>query len=258
MHSCYKAYKAITININITCCIGLQTPPRSPGCKQTTDHFLPGSPLPAPLLITMQQQPAAAQQLTVIPYPADVEFVGPGTYTLPKPPAISSSAALAPQAEFLQQGLQQRFSTPSNLQQQPEGSAQASQASIRLELVDDLPALWPYRFSNEGYELVCAEDGISIRALSTTGVFYGIQTLLQALAEGQQGLSMPHTRVSGAGSNVVGWSVVWIIQPLCAAAASCWQYAPAGSMQALTQALRCLQCSSRVCHTAALAVHLLA
>jgi N-acetyl-beta-hexosaminidase len=142
---------------------------------------------------------AGQPQLTVIPYPSSVEYVGTSSYILPRAPRISSSAALQPQAEYLQAALQQRFSTPSNLQQQQEARENASQSSISLDIVEDLPALWPYRFSHEGYELVCAESGIAIRALSTTGIFYGIQTLLQALSvdtAGQQGLRMPHTRVS--------------------------------------------------------------
>lgn len=147
------------------------------------------------------------RQLNVIPYPAIVEFVGPEHFQLPINPSISCSAAvLQPQAEYLQHGLQQRFSTPANAQQQQQQTDEGinnNQAPISLRLVDDLPALWEFRWKEEGYELVCgAQEGITITATTTTGVFYGIQTLLQALsvAEGQAGLRMPHTRVSCLGS----------------------------------------------------------
>jgi hypothetical protein len=93
--------------------------------------------------------------------------------------------------------LQQRFGTPSNILQRPQEASQNDQAPISLHLVDDLPALWPFRWSEEGYQLVCNDQGISISALTTTGVFYGVQTLLQALSvsEQQQGLCLPHTQV---------------------------------------------------------------
>lgn len=137
-------------------------------------------------------------QLNVIPYPSIVEHVGPDSYTLPSNPSISCCAALQWHAEYLQLGLQQRFSTPANVQQRSQDAAQEVQSAIRLQTADDLPALWPFRWSEEGYELVCSAQGITITALSNTGVFYGIQTLLQALrvsTDGQQ-LCVPHTKVS--------------------------------------------------------------
>lgn len=155
-------------------------------------------------MISFKAMNVEQPQLTVIPYPSAVDHVGPSSLTLPRAPTINSSPALQPQAEYLQAALQQRFSTPSNLQQQQEGRETASPASISLDLVEDLPALWPYRFSHEGYELVCAESGISIRALSTTGIFYGIQTLLQALSVEPEGLRMPHTRVSKHDQSLTG------------------------------------------------------
>lgn len=136
-------------------------------------------------------------QLGVIPYPSIVEHVGPGLFDLPRDAAISCCAALQPQAEYLQTGLSQRFQHPTNVQQRLQDAGQGIQAPISLQLLDDLPALWPFRWSEEGYELVCSEAGITITALTSTGVFYGIQTLLQALqvSQEQQGLCMPHTRV---------------------------------------------------------------
>jgi N-acetyl-beta-hexosaminidase len=137
------------------------------------------------------------EQLNVIPYPSIVEHVGPELYRLPRPVTISCCAALQPQAEHLQQGLQQRFSTPANVQQRQLGADQSTQAAIRLQLVDDLPALWPFRWAQEGYELVCNAQGITITALSNTGIFYGIQTVLQAIqvSQEQQALCMPYTLV---------------------------------------------------------------
>jgi hypothetical protein len=137
------------------------------------------------------------QQLNVIPYPAVVDYIGPGTFDLPRTPTISCSAALQWQATYLQAALQQRFGTPSNILQLSQEASRNDQAPISLQLVDDLPALWPFRWSDEGYQLVCSEQGISISALTPTGAFYGVQTLLQALSvsEQQQGLCLPHTQV---------------------------------------------------------------
>lgn len=156
------------------------------------------------------------QRLNVIPYPALVEFVGPGSLTLPSTPSIAFSAeGLRPQAQYLQESLHHLSGTPSNLlllsssqQQQQRASFEANinssstgtnnnqqQPQIVLRVVEDLPSLWPYRWSQEGYELQCSSAGITISALSSTGVFYGIQTLLQALSQDTHGLSMPHTQV---------------------------------------------------------------
>jgi len=192
-HRLIKCYFSILL-LEVNCCYFLWTPTRLYTRQSSYEIWSLSCP-------AMQH----GQQLNVIPYPAIVEYVGPEVFRLPVNPGISFCAVLQSQAEYLQHGLQQRFSTPANVQQRAENTVDTTQAPINLRLVDDLPALWDFRWSQEGYELVCNTDGITITALSSTGVFYGIQTLLQALsvADEQQGLCMPHTRVSVVRPRVV-------------------------------------------------------
>jgi N-acetyl-beta-hexosaminidase len=80
-----------------------------------------------------------------------------------------------------------------------------------------LPALWPFRWAQEGYELVCNAQGITITALSNAGIFYGIQTVLQAVqvSQEQQALCMPYTRV---GRQCPRWQ-----SPIAASARWCYR-----------------------------------
>ncbi|KAF6256580.1 hypothetical protein COO60DRAFT_1702275 [Scenedesmus sp. NREL 46B-D3] len=68
----------------------------------------------------------------------------------------------------------------------------------RLQLVEQLQQLQQFRWREEGYQLTCGTQGVQIAALTTTGVFYGIQTLLQALQATSEGLRLPHTQVADA------------------------------------------------------------
>lgn len=53
--------------------------------------------------------------------------------------------------------------------------------SIRLELVDAIEGI----FSPEGYSVHVGEDGVSIKALSDAGLFYGVQSLIQLAEQGK-------------------------------------------------------------------------
>jgi hexosaminidase len=191
----------------------------------TTSLFSPDHIALAPKTTTMQQR------LSVVPYPAVVEFVGPDAFVMPACPCISvADDTLLPQAHVLRDGLQRLHSTPANIAQQQQQQAAAGGAgdssgqppqqqheqppAVTLRLLHDMPALQQFRWCAEGYELVAGPGGVSITALTPTGVFYGIQTLLQALqphAPTQQQqqqhqqqdaatcvLSMPHTHVLDA------------------------------------------------------------
>ncbi len=54
--------------------------------------------------------------------------------------------------------------------------------NVVLQLVDSLPSI----HSEEGYELVATEDGVAICATKDVGLFYGLQTLQQLEAEGNE------------------------------------------------------------------------
>uniref|UniRef100_A0A383VT24 beta-N-acetylhexosaminidase n=1 Tax=Tetradesmus obliquus TaxID=3088 RepID=A0A383VT24_TETOB len=138
-------------------------------------------------------------QLNVLPYPAIVEYVGPDSLHVCTPTIQCDNAneSLLQKAAYLQQALQQRFGTAATICE-PNSSQQAPGTAISLQLVEQLQQLQQFRWREEGYCLACGAQGIQITALTTTGVFYGIQTLLQALQATPEGLRMPYTQVADA------------------------------------------------------------
>jgi hypothetical protein len=135
-------------------------------------------------------------QLNVLPYPAIVEYVGPETLHVSNPAIHCDHAneSLLQKATYLQQALQQRFGTHAMICEQHSGQ-QAPGTAISLLLVEQLQQLQQFLWREEGYQLTCSAQGVQIAALTTTGVFYGIQTLLQALQSSPEGLTMPYTQV---------------------------------------------------------------
>lgn len=139
-------------------------------------------------------------RLNVIPYPQVVEFVGPELYQLPRSPAVYvDNEALLAKAVYLQQALQQHHSTYATLQvsSNKQHDSGQSEVAIKLSLQQDRQQLQQgIRWSQEAYELTCDSTGIQITAITSTGIFYGVQSLLQALRSTSAGWAMPHTRVS--------------------------------------------------------------
>jgi hypothetical protein len=135
-------------------------------------------------------------QLNVLPYPAIVEYVGPEALHLSNPVIHCDIAneSLLQKATYLQQALQQRFGTHATICQQ-HSSQQAPGTVISLLLVEQLQQLQQFCFREEGYQLTCSAQGVEIAALTTTGVFYGIQTLLQAPQSSPEGLTLQFTQV---------------------------------------------------------------
>lgn len=146
-----------------------------------------------------------ACQLPVIPYPSVVEYCNQHeTYTLPRVPGIQCDEAnesLQQKARYLQSSLEQRFSTQTVICDPCSGQHVSGGAcpAITLVVVEQLQQLDQFRWRQEGYELVCGPQGIKITALTPTGVFYGIQTLLQALQSAPEGLVLPYIRVRSIG-----------------------------------------------------------
>jgi N-acetyl-beta-hexosaminidase len=135
-------------------------------------------------------------QLNVLPYPAIVDYVAPESLHVCTPAIQCDNAdeGLLQKAAYLQQALQQRFGTFATICEQ-NSSQQAPGTAISLQLVEQLQQLQQFRWREEGYQLTCGAQGIQIAALTTTGVFYGIQTLLQALQATPEGLRLPYTQV---------------------------------------------------------------
>jgi hypothetical protein len=135
-------------------------------------------------------------QLNVLPYPAIIDYVGPELLHVLSPAIHCDNAneSLLQKAAYLQQALQQRFGTSSTICEQ-NSSRQAPGTLISLQVVEQLQQLQQFRWREEGYQLSCGAQGIQIAALTATGVFYGIQTLLQALQATPDGLRLPYTQV---------------------------------------------------------------
>jgi len=129
-----------------------------------------------------------------------VEFVGPESYKLARTTIaiqVANDEGLLQKAKVFQHALQQRFGTQSTLivDSSSLSAGQAPSADIRVVLVDQLVSLDQFRWPHESYELKCDAGGIMITAITATGAFYGMQTLLQALQFSTAGLAMPYTKV---------------------------------------------------------------
>lgn len=88
--------------------------------------------------------------------------------------------ALAGVAAFLRDKV--RTAAGLELASQAGGSAASADGAIRLATVGDRQDL-----GEEGYELVVSPEGVTIQANTTTGVFWGAQTLLQMIASNLAG-----------------------------------------------------------------------
>jgi len=73
-----------------------------------------------------------------------------------------------------------------------------SPGSIRLtrEGVSEKISLLPGNTVLQGYELLSAEDQLTIRALGDAGIFYGTQTLLQVFKQGKEGVYVPGMKIA--------------------------------------------------------------
>jgi hexosaminidase len=107
---------------------------------------------------------APAEVPAFVPLPARVE-ARDGRYRLGETTTIVAPATLNPEAKLLAERLQRG----AGLAAPVVGSG----SGIVLSIDPQLPA--------EGYELIIRTDGVAIRGGTNAGVFYGIQTFLQAL-----------------------------------------------------------------------------
>lgn len=136
---------------------------------------------------------------SMIPCPALTEGFASDLYHLPRSPIVYlSSELLRTKAEYLQQAMQQRFGVhlvghSGSFRRQDDTSPSVA---VRLCIQDHVESLQQFRWSQEAYELSCDASGIRITATAPNGIFYGIQSLLQALMMTPDGPAMAHVHVS--------------------------------------------------------------
>ena len=133
------------------------------------------APIPTPERIYMDnimiKDLPADQVARIIPTPRSIEF-GTGYFETGKSIRISAATALSQEARYLEQRLERHF-------QQIIVSDQDNEFDILLETSSPgTPGTSP-----EAYALKIDKDGIRIQSSASTGIFYGIQSLL-ALIEG--------------------------------------------------------------------------
>ena len=104
----------------------------------------------------------------IIPYPLHIEKEK-GFFTLNEQIPIISPQSLVNEANMLAEYLETGFGSSSEIKAEGEGL----KLILELSLLDSL--------GEEGYFLTIAETGLTITAPTTTGVFYGIQSLRQLM-----------------------------------------------------------------------------
>ena len=125
---------------------------------------------------------ADAQAPAIIPLPQSLE-VQPGSFVLRAAAKIVVNSDADQTGRYLAGELRRRASV--DLPVIPEANAQGT-GNIELKLQDAGSSL-----GDEGYTLAVAPDGVTIRARTPAGLFYGVQSLLQLL---------PLTDANGGGS----------------------------------------------------------
>ena len=128
------------------------------------------------LVITSMQ---AMAQITIVPRPAELKETGSGavlTLTAETPVTIASDKLL-PSAEFLTMYVQQYYGVQLKISKKP---AKATAVVLSVD---------PSVGGEGAYVLETSASGVSIKGADETGVFYGVQSLLQLLP-GQKGAAL--------------------------------------------------------------------
>lgn len=129
------------------------------------------------------------QDIKIIPYPNNIEYVD-GYYTLKRGINIIANENLQNEADFLADILKTGFGKESKMQKTGNG----------IELIVDqnlLPQL-----GAEGYLFSTTDKNITIKGATSSGVFYGIQTLKQLLpvafesGTNEKAIKIPRVKIS--------------------------------------------------------------
>lgn len=106
-----------------------------------------------------------AENLPLVPAPAQIELAGKGHFVMPSNVSIAAPKSLAREAAFLKKILKKRL----NVAAIP---ASGAQGTISLSLSSRIK-------NREGYAMKISRKGIAIAGASPAGVYYGIRTLEQ-------------------------------------------------------------------------------
>jgi hexosaminidase len=130
------------------------------------------------------------QKISVIPEPVSLQE-GKGSFRL-KPNTLIEVNGTNTDARRVAMYLSQKLSKATGYTFSSRSSASPAKESIRLSLINDA------QLGKEGYRLTTGPAGISIKANTGAGLFYGMQTLIQLLPKEIE-------------SNTVEKNVSWII-----------------------------------------------
>ncbi|CAZ97490.1 beta-N-acetylhexosaminidase [Zobellia galactanivorans] len=131
----------------------------------------------------------AREEVTIIPQPTSVAY-GEGSFQLKGKISIISAENLENEASYLAKVLQTGFGQSPRIKSKGKGIGLFLEESLLSEL------------GEEGYILSVGKKGITIKAATNTGVFYGIQSLRQMLppdfgyAAPVEGVTLPILEIS--------------------------------------------------------------
>jgi hexosaminidase len=123
-------------------------------------------------------------EISIIPLPAIVEVRDNACFELPDSPSITGSAPVSELAC-------EQLSKDTGRSWQVADAESPSPATVRLVIIEES------RLGPEGYYLDVADDGITIKASTDAGLFYGIQTLRQLCSPDQKG-AVAHLHIEDA------------------------------------------------------------
>lgn len=123
------------------------------------------------LLFAMLQYDGFAQQINIIPRPNKLTMLS-GYLDLTKMRYVCYSETTMAEAKILQSNLKKEYGLQINLK-----ADQYLDNSINLELDVNLTD----SLGKEGYQLIVSPSKITLKAASQAGIYYGIQSLLQAV-----------------------------------------------------------------------------
>ena len=123
-------------------------------------------------------------EISIIPLPAIVEIRDNASFELPDSPSITGPAPVSELAC-------EQLSKDTGRSWQVADAESPFPATVRLIPIE------ASRLGPEGYHLDVADDGITIRASTDAGFFYGVQTLRQLCSTDQNG-AIPHLYIEDA------------------------------------------------------------
>lgn len=122
-------------------------------------------------LLATTQHSVLAQQINIIPRPNKLTVL-PGYLELTKTQTIGYTATTKGEATILQSNLKKEYGMQMELKE-GEDFNNSINLTVDMNLSNSL--------GKEGYQLVVSSSKITLKAANQTGIYYGIQSLLQAI-----------------------------------------------------------------------------